>query len=136
MGLRGFDGTGNIPRYMDLLHGHLRFLAWIFLELDSRPHSRIGRRRGDDLFVAIGSGSASLCDLQSFRRRSAFELHRRPDCHLRYRTCLVVAHGSAQRPTLGTTGGSNRAGAFSLLAHRLRKPNDGPRRGKSNPVEN
>ncbi len=40
---------------------------------------------------------ASLCDLQSFRRPSAFtELHRRPDCHLRYRNRLVVAHGSAQ----------------------------------------
>ena len=97
MGLRGFGGSGNIPRYMDLLCCYLRVFIWISLGLDSRSHSRVGRRRGDDLFVAIGSSSASLCDLQSFRRPSAFtELRRRPDCHLRYRNRLVVAHGSAQ----------------------------------------
>ena len=97
MALRGFDGTGNIPRDMDLLRGYLRVFVWISLGLDSRPHSRVGRRRGDDLFVAIGCSSASLCDLQSFRRPFAFtELRRRPDCHLRYRNRLVVAHGSAQ----------------------------------------
>ena len=63
MALRGFDGTGNIPRDMDLLRGYLRGFVWISLRFDFRPHSRLGRCRRDDLFVAIGSGSASLCDL-------------------------------------------------------------------------
>jgi hypothetical protein len=98
MGLRGFDGAGNIPRDMDLLRCYLRFFVWISLGLASRPHFRFDRFSRNDLFVAIGSGSAPLCDLQSFRRPSAFtKLHRRPDCHLRYRNRLVVAHGSAQQ---------------------------------------
>lgn len=33
MALRGFDGTGNIPRDMDLLRGYLRVFVWISLGL-------------------------------------------------------------------------------------------------------
>jgi hypothetical protein len=123
---------------MDLLRGQLRLLAWIFLGLASRPHSRFGCRRGDDLFVAIGSGSASLCDLQIFGRQSAFELHRRPECHLRYRNRLVVARGSGQQPTLGTTAGEQSRPRFLFVSLPSAETQflDGPRRGKSNPVEN
>ena len=114
MALRGLDGTGNIPRDMDLLRGYLRVFVWISLGLDSRPHSRLGRCRGDDLFVAIGSGSASLCDLRSFRHPSAFtELHRRPDCHLRHRNRLVVAHGSAQQLLSNSAAGPPRSHSFT-----------------------
>jgi len=50
------------------------------------------------IYLWPGSGSASLCDLRSFRHPSAFtELQRRLDCHLRHRNRLVVAHGSAQQ---------------------------------------
>ena len=31
MGLRGFGGSGNIPRYMDLLCCYLRVFIWILL---------------------------------------------------------------------------------------------------------
>jgi hypothetical protein len=50
----------------------------------------------------------------------------------------VVARGSAQRPTLGITAGEQSRPRFSLLAHRLRKPNSSTDHGggKSNPVEN
>ena len=51
MALRGFDGTGNIPRDMDLLRGYLRVFVRISLGLDSHPHSRLGRCRRDDLIL-------------------------------------------------------------------------------------
>ena len=65
MVLRGLDGTGNIHRRLDLLCGHLRPLG-LRLGLDFRPHPCIAGRCRDDLFMAVGSGSASLWDLSSF----------------------------------------------------------------------
>jgi hypothetical protein len=58
------------------------------------PHPRIASCRGDDFSVALGSSTAALFDLQSFWHPSAFsDLHRRPNCYLRNRNRLVVAHG-------------------------------------------
>jgi hypothetical protein len=63
MGLRGSDRSSRIPSRLDLLRRHLRLSAWIFLGLDSRSHFRVVNCCGDDLFVAAGSGGASLFDL-------------------------------------------------------------------------
>jgi len=82
---------------LDLLRGHLRLFVGFFIGLDSRPHPRIAGCRGDDLFMAAGSGSGSICDLPSFRRSSrVIDLHRRIRRHHRNRNDLVVACSEQQ----------------------------------------
>jgi hypothetical protein len=73
------------------------FFVGLWLGLDSCPHPRIAGRRGDDLSVASGSGSASICDLQSFCYSSGIaDLHRLVRWHHRTRSGLVVACRSGQ----------------------------------------
>jgi hypothetical protein len=53
--------------------------------------------RGDDLSMAVGSGSGSICDLPSFWRSSGgIDLHRCIRWHHRYRNDLVVACSEEQ----------------------------------------
>jgi len=95
MDLRGLYGTSNISHCMDLLRGHLRPVG-LNLGLDSRSHYRTADCCGDYFSVAIGGGSASICDLQSFWRSSgSTNLHCRVRWHHRHRIDLVVAHGAA-----------------------------------------
>jgi hypothetical protein len=68
--LRGSDWTSNIPRRLDLLCDHLLFVG-LWLGLASCPHPRIAGRRGDDLSVAVGSGSASITRQHSLLRAQA-----------------------------------------------------------------
>ena len=86
-----------IPGPVDLLCGHLRFFVGPWLGLDSCPHPRTAGRRGDDLFVAVGSDSASICDLQSFCHSPGIaDLHRLIRWHHPSCNGLVVACRSAQ----------------------------------------
>ena len=75
MDIRGPDRASNAPCYLDLLRGHLRLSIGVLFGLDSRPHSRIAGCRGDDLFMAAGSGSGSIYDLPSFRRSSRIMIY-------------------------------------------------------------
>jgi len=94
MAIRGPKWSSNVSCCLDLLRGHLRLFVGLLLGLDSCPHPRITSCRGDDFSVALGSSTAALFDLQSFWHPSAFsDLHRRPNCYLRNRNRLVVAHG-------------------------------------------
>jgi hypothetical protein len=96
--LRGSDRASNIPRRLDLLCGHLRLFVGLWLGLDSCPHPRIAGRRGDDLSVAVGSGSASICDLQRFCHSSGIaDLHCLIRWRHRNRNGLVVACSSGQQ---------------------------------------
>jgi len=77
---------------LDLLRRHLRLFLGLRIGLDSRSHPRIVGCRGDDLFMAVGSGSVFICHLPSFRRSSrVIDLHRRISRHHRDRNDLVVA---------------------------------------------
>src|SRR5262249_14297517 len=68
------------------------FLCWIPALILASLHCR-----GDDLFMAAGSGSGSICDLPSFRRSSrVIDLHRRIRRHHRNRNDLVVACSEQQ----------------------------------------
>ena len=97
MDIRGLDRTSNAPCCLDLLRRHLRLFLGLRIGLDSRPHPRIAGCRGDDLFMAVGSGSGSICDLPSFRRSSrVIDLHRRIRRHHRNRNDLVVACSEEQ----------------------------------------
>ena len=97
MDIRGLDWTSNVPCCLDLLRRHLWFFLGLLIGLDSRPHPRIAGCRGDDLFMAVGSGSGSICDLSSFRRSSrVIDLHRRIRRHHRNRNDLVVACSEQQ----------------------------------------
>ena len=97
MDIRGPDRASNAPCCLDLLRGHLPLSIGVLFGLDSCPHPRIAGCRGDDLFMAVGSGSGSICDLPSFRRSSrVFELHRRIRRHHRNRNDLVVACSEQQ----------------------------------------
>jgi len=97
MDIRGPDRASNAPCCLDLLRGHLRLFVGFFIGLDSRPHPRIAGCRGDDLFMAAGSASGSICDLPSFRRSSrVIDLHRRIRRHHRNRNDLVVACSEQQ----------------------------------------
>ena len=97
MDIRGPDRASNAPCRLDLLRDHLRLSIGVLFGLDSRPHPRIGGCRGDDLFMAAGSGSGSICDLPSFRRSSrVIDLHRRIRRHHRNRNDLVVACSEEQ----------------------------------------
>jgi hypothetical protein len=92
MDIRGPDRPSNAPCCLDLLRRHLRLFLGLRIGLDSRSHPRIAGCRGDDLFMAVGSGSVSICDLPSFRRSSrVIDLHRRISRHHRDRNDLVVA---------------------------------------------
>jgi len=97
MDIRGPDRASNAPCCLDLLRGHLRLFPRLRIGLDSRPHPRIAGCRGDDLFMAVGSGSGSICDLPSFRRSSrVIDLHRCIRRHHRSRNDLVVACSEQQ----------------------------------------
>src|SRR6266581_180402 len=103
--LRGSDWTSNIPRRLDLLCDHLRLFVGLWLGLDSCPHPRIAGRRGDDLSVAVGSGSASICDLQSFCHSSGIaDLHCLVRWRHRDRDGLVVACSEQQTLKLDRRG--------------------------------
>ena len=92
MDIRGPDRTNSAPCCLDLLCRHLRLFLGLRIGLDSRPHPGIASCRGDDLFMAVGSSSGSICDLSSFWRSSAvIDLHRRIRRHHRNRNDLVVA---------------------------------------------
>jgi hypothetical protein len=92
MDIRGPDRASNAACCLDLLRRHLRPFLGFLIGLDSRPHPRIAGCRGDDLSMAVGSGSHSICDLRSFGRSSAVtDLHRRISWHHRNRDDLVVA---------------------------------------------
>jgi len=92
MDIRGLHRTSNVPCCLDLLCGHLRLFVGFFIGLDSRPHRRVAGCRGDDLFMAHGGGSGSICDLPSFWRSSGvIDLHRRINWHHRNRNDLMVA---------------------------------------------
>ena len=106
MDIRGPDRASNAPCCLDLLRGHLRLSIGVLFGLDSRPHPRIAGCRGDDLFMAIGSGSGSICDLPSFWRSSGvIDLHRRISWHHRNRNDLVVACGEEQVLKLDAASG-------------------------------
>jgi len=97
MDIRGLDRTSNAPCCLDLLCRHIRLFLGLRIGLDSRPHPGIAGCRGDDLFMAVGGDSGSICDLSSFWRSSAvIDLHRRIRRHHRNRIDLVVAYGSAR----------------------------------------
>jgi hypothetical protein len=87
-------GSATLPAvwiYCAVTYGFLLgfFLGW--------PHPRIAGCRGDDLFMAVGSGSGSICDLPSFRPSSrVIDLHRRIRRHHRNRNDLVVACSEQQ----------------------------------------
>ena len=66
MDICGPDWASNAPRCLDLLRRHLRLFLGLRIGLDSRRHPRVAGGRGDDLFMAVGSGSGSICDLPSF----------------------------------------------------------------------
>jgi hypothetical protein len=68
MDIRGLHQTSNALCCLDLLFGHLRLLVGFLIWLDSRPHPRIAGCGGDNLFMALGGGSGSTCDLPSFSR--------------------------------------------------------------------
>lgn len=97
MDIRGPYRASNAPCCLDLLRGHLGLSIGLLFGLVSRPNPRIAGCRGDDLFVAAGSGSGSICDLPIFRRSSrVIDLHRRIRRHHRNRNDLVVACSSQQ----------------------------------------
>ena len=97
MDIRGPDRPSNAPRCLDLLRRHLWLFLGLRIGLDSRPHPRIAGCRGDDLFMAVGSGSGSICDLPSFWRSSrVIDLHRRIRWYHRNRNDLVVACSGQQ----------------------------------------
>ena len=97
MDIRGLYRTSNALCCLDLLCRHLRLFLGLRIGLDSRPHPRIAGCRGDDLFMAVGSGSGSICDLPSFWRSSGvIDLHRRIRRHHRNRNDLVVACSEQQ----------------------------------------
>jgi len=97
MDIRGPDRASNPPCCLDLLRCHLRLFLGLRIGLDSRPHPRIAGCRGDDLFMAVGSGSGSICDLPSFWRSSrVIDLHRRIRWYHRNRNDLVVACSGQQ----------------------------------------
>ena len=97
MDIRGPDRAGNAPCCLDLLRRYLRLFLGLRIGLDSRPHPRIAGCRGDDLFMAVSSGSGSICDLPSFWRSSrVIDLHRRIRRHHRNRNDLVVACSGQQ----------------------------------------
>ena len=97
MDICGRDRASNAPCCLDLLRGHLRLSIGVLFGLDSRPHPRITGYLGDDLFMAAGSGSGSICDLPSFRRSSrVIDLHRRIRRPHRSRNDLVVACSEQQ----------------------------------------
>jgi hypothetical protein len=97
MDIRGPDRPSNAPCCLDLLRRQLRLCLGVRIGLDSRPHPRIAGCRSDDLFMAAGSGSGSICDLPSFRRSSrVIDLHRRIRRHHRNRNDLVVACSEQQ----------------------------------------
>ena len=60
------DRASNAPCCLDLFRRHLRLFVGVRIGLDSRPHPRIVSCGGDDLFMAVGSGSAFICDSQNF----------------------------------------------------------------------
>ena len=92
MDIRGSDRASNAPCCLDLLRRHLRLSLGLRIGLDSRSHPRIAGCPGDDLFMAVGSGSSSISDLPSFWRSSGvIDLHRRVSWHHRNRNDLVVA---------------------------------------------
>ena len=92
---------------LDLLRRHLRLFVRVRIRLDSRPHPRSVSCRGDDLFMAVGSGSVFICDLQNFWSGIA-DLHRRVRRPHRNRNGLVVACGSAQQCALKRRAAPNR----------------------------
>ena len=94
MDIRGPNRASNAPCCLDLLRGHLRLLVGLRIGLDSRRYPRIAGCRGDDLFMAVGSGSAFICDLQNFWSGMA-DLHCRIRRRHRDRNGLVVACSSA-----------------------------------------
>ena len=97
MDIRRPNRASNALCCLDLLRGHLQLSIGVLFGLDSRPHPRIAGCRGDDLFMAVGSGSGSICDLPSFRRSSrVIDLHRRTRRHHRNRNDLVVACSEQQ----------------------------------------
>jgi hypothetical protein len=97
MDIRGTDRASNAPSCLDLLRRHLRLFLGFRIGVDSRRHPRIAGCRGDDLFMAVGSGSGSICDLASFRRSSrVIDLHRRIRRHHRNCNDLVVACSEQQ----------------------------------------
>ena len=97
MDIRGPDRASNAPCCLDLLRGHLRLSIGVLFGLDSRPHPRIAGCCSNDLFMAVGSGSGSVCDLPSVRRSSrVIDLHRLIRRHHRNRNDLVVACSEQQ----------------------------------------
>jgi hypothetical protein len=97
MDIRGPDRPSNAPCCLDLLRRQLRLCLGLRIGLDSRPHPRIAGCRGDDLFMAVGSGSGSICDLPSFWHSSGvINLHHRIRWHHRNRNDLVVACSEEQ----------------------------------------
>jgi hypothetical protein len=97
MDIRGPDRPSNAPCCLDLLRRYLRLFVGLRIGLDSRPHPRIAGCGGDDLFMAVGSGSGCICDLPSFWPSSGvIDLHRRISWHHRNRNDLVVACSEEQ----------------------------------------
>lgn len=97
MDIRGLYRTSNALCCLDLLCRHLRLFLGLRIGLDSRSHPRIAGCRGDDLFMAVGSSSGSICDLPSFWRSSGvIDLHRCIHRHHRNRNDLVVACSEQQ----------------------------------------
>ena len=97
MDIRGPDRASNPPCCLDLLRCHLRLFLGLRIGLDSGPHPRIAGCGGDDLFMAVGSDSGSICDLPSFWRSSrVIDLHRRIRWYHRNRNDLVVACSGQQ----------------------------------------
>ena len=97
MDICGRDRASNAPCCLDLLRGHLRLSIGVLFRLDSRPHPGIAGCCSNDLFMAVGSGSGSVCDLPSFRRSSrVIDLRRRICRHHRNRNDLVVACSEQQ----------------------------------------
>ena len=66
MDIRGPYRASDAHCCLDLLCRHLRPFIGPLIGLDSCPHPRIAGCRGDDLSMAVGSGSGSICDLRSF----------------------------------------------------------------------
>jgi hypothetical protein len=97
MDIRGPGRASNAHCCLDLLRRHLPLFLGLRIGLDSRSHPRIAGCRGDDLFMAVGSGSGPICDLPSFRRSSrVIDQHRRIRRHHRNRNDLVVACSEQQ----------------------------------------
>ena len=97
MDIRGPDWPSNAPCCLDLLRRYLRPFLGLLIGLDSRHHPLIAGCRGDNLFMAVGGGGCSICDLPSFWRSSrVINLHHRISRHHGNRNDLVEACSGEQ----------------------------------------